>query len=242
MKSQAHSVFLRRFLLVVEEKKLFPAVETEQEILTYQNLNLKADRLAFHLTSRGITKGSCVGIFLPPSLCFATALVALLKLGISSVFLPLDLSVLTMKRLIRETSARFILTHAELQYVIPLPMGFQSCALDELDLSEVNTDSARIILSQPKIVFKFVDSLQKIHRLSEKNMLQLVQYRINKAADIEPFYENIDLLSPDISEFDQALHFYSHLLSGRKLQIIRPHFVQNNPTSGSQFHRSNALT
>ena len=58
--------------------------------LTYQELDLRANRLAHFLISRGVGKGHTVGILLAPSLDTYIALLGILKAG--AAFVPLDSS------------------------------------------------------------------------------------------------------------------------------------------------------
>ncbi|MEL4897612.1 amino acid adenylation domain-containing protein [Crocosphaera sp. Alani8] len=64
------------------------AVIFEEELLTYQELNKKANQLAHHLRNLGVKPETLVGICLEPSLEMVIALLAILKVG--GAYLPLD--------------------------------------------------------------------------------------------------------------------------------------------------------
>lgn len=62
----------------------------EKQQVTYQDLNGRANRLANHLISLGVTPGVVVGLFLERSLDMVVALLGVLKAG--GTYLPLDIS------------------------------------------------------------------------------------------------------------------------------------------------------
>ena len=64
------------------------AVVFEEESLTYQQLNQKANQLAHYLHSLGVKTETLVGICLEPSLEMVISLLAILKVG--GAYLPLD--------------------------------------------------------------------------------------------------------------------------------------------------------
>ena len=64
------------------------AVTFENESLTYQELNEKANQLAHYLQSIGVKPETLVGICLEPSLQMLTSLLAILKVG--GAYSPLD--------------------------------------------------------------------------------------------------------------------------------------------------------
>jgi len=64
------------------------AVRFGGDVLTYADLNSRANRLAHYLRGRGVGRGSITGICVPRSLTMVTALLAVLKSG--SAYVPLD--------------------------------------------------------------------------------------------------------------------------------------------------------
>lgn len=64
------------------------AVVYEQERLSYEQLNQKANRLAHCLRERGVTAETIVAVLLPPSVDMIVAIVAVLKAG--GAYLPID--------------------------------------------------------------------------------------------------------------------------------------------------------
>ncbi|MFH8349192.1 amino acid adenylation domain-containing protein, partial [Streptomyces sp. NPDC018045] len=66
------------------------AVVSEEESLTYEELDARANRFARALRARGVTAGDRVGVTLPRSAALVTALLGIVKAG--AVFVPVDLS------------------------------------------------------------------------------------------------------------------------------------------------------
>ena len=64
------------------------AIVHEREILTYVQLNARANRLAHHLTALGVRPGGRVGLRLPRSVDFVVAIFAVLKAG--GAYVPLE--------------------------------------------------------------------------------------------------------------------------------------------------------
>ena len=64
------------------------AVVFEEQQLTYNELNVKANQLANYLQNQGIKPDSLVGVYLERSLLFVIAILAILKAG--GAYLPLD--------------------------------------------------------------------------------------------------------------------------------------------------------
>lgn len=77
--------------LLVECAQKYPnklAVRCEQEILDYKTLDLLATKLANRLQNRGVTRGDCVALCLPPSVALVVAIHGVIKLG--AYYLPLN--------------------------------------------------------------------------------------------------------------------------------------------------------
>src|SRR5207248_7565569 len=64
------------------------AVSFENDYLTYQQLDRRANQLAHYLRSMGVGPGTCVAVFLERGLTMVIALLATLKSG--AAYLPMD--------------------------------------------------------------------------------------------------------------------------------------------------------
>ena len=93
------------------------AVRFGGDVLTYADLNSRANRLAHYLRGRGVGRGSITGICVPRSLTMVTALLAVLKSG--SAYVPLD-PTYPRERLdfmLKDSGVKLVLTSSSLNRV-----------------------------------------------------------------------------------------------------------------------------
>ncbi|MEL4897611.1 amino acid adenylation domain-containing protein [Crocosphaera sp. Alani8] len=87
-KENSNILIHQLFEAQVEKAPNNTALVFEEESLTYQELNKKANQLAHYLYKLGVKPETLVGIYLEPSLEMVIALLAILKVG--GAYLPLD--------------------------------------------------------------------------------------------------------------------------------------------------------
>src|SRR5688572_27129295 len=80
--------FLQRFEAQVDQRPEAPAVTLKQRTLSYAELDVRANRLARRLATRGAARDSIVAIACERSLEAMVAILATLKAG--ACYLPLD--------------------------------------------------------------------------------------------------------------------------------------------------------
>ena len=98
-------------------------------LLTYEDLNRRANHLAHHLQARGIKVGTLVGICVERSLDFIVGLLGILKLG--AAYVPLDLAY-PKERLVfmlEDAQISILLTQQRLLEKLP-HNGVEICCLD----------------------------------------------------------------------------------------------------------------
>jgi amino acid adenylation domain-containing protein len=90
------------------------AIVFESTSLTYADLDLRANRLAWRLRSAGIGSGDFVGVFMDRSVELVVALLAILKSG--AAYVPFDPSYphARLEFLVRDAGARLVFTHEPL--------------------------------------------------------------------------------------------------------------------------------
>ncbi len=96
-----------------------PAVEDEDETLTYRELDSRADDLAARLRSRGAGPETIVAVALPRSAQLVTALVAILKSG--AAYLPIDPSYSSERTayILTDAAARLLVTDSATAGALP---------------------------------------------------------------------------------------------------------------------------
>ena len=123
--------------LIQEQVKRTPnaiAVKFEDEVLTYKQLDKRANELAKILIAQGVKPGTLVGLFLKRSIDMLVGLLGVLKAG--GAYLPLDPS-FPAERLafmVEDSGAAFILTQTGLLADLPSNHAQVIC-LDTLEES-----------------------------------------------------------------------------------------------------------
>nr|UXB94742.1 non ribosomal peptide synthetase [Pseudomonas cichorii] len=115
---------------VAERPEAVAAVHGEQ-ILTYAELNRRANRLAHYLKGLGVNAGDAVAILLPRSLDLLVAQLAITKCA--ALYVPLDVNAPLDRQafMVRDSGARQLLTHHGRE----IPDGAERLDLDRLDVS-----------------------------------------------------------------------------------------------------------
>ncbi len=89
-----------------------PAVACEGEVLTYAQLDARANQLAWHLRSLGVGADTCVALCLERGVDMVVALLAVWKAG--GAYVPMDSAqpALRLQALVQEVAAPVVVTHA----------------------------------------------------------------------------------------------------------------------------------
>ncbi|MGZ5565277.1 MAG: amino acid adenylation domain-containing protein, partial [Chthoniobacterales bacterium] len=105
------------------------AVEDESRVLTYRELNERANRLAHELQSRGVGPEILVGICLEPSTDLLAALLAVMKAG--GAYVPLDPSYPPERLafMVRDSGMQLVISQEKLSALLPRE-GVQILHLD----------------------------------------------------------------------------------------------------------------
>ncbi|MEU4745235.1 amino acid adenylation domain-containing protein, partial [Actinosynnema sp. NPDC023658] len=122
-----HVLFAERAALVPDA----PAVVSGDEVLTYREVNARANRLARHLISVGVRPGSLVGVCLPRSVDLVVSLLAVLKTG--AAYLPLDPAVPVdrLRFMVGDADVSVVVTHTSCAEVVAGFFGGSSVVVDD---------------------------------------------------------------------------------------------------------------
>jgi amino acid adenylation domain-containing protein/non-ribosomal peptide synthase protein (TIGR01720 family) len=124
-----------------------PAIEAEQQTLTYGELERRANQLAHYLRSVGATRDAAVGILLERSADAIMAFLAVLKAG--AAYLPLDPAYPTerLTYMLRDAEANIVITH-----------GDRAASIREHDLHVVSLDTEAAAIAKLPTLPPHVDS------------------------------------------------------------------------------------
>ncbi|MBV9108432.1 MAG: amino acid adenylation domain-containing protein, partial [Gemmatimonadetes bacterium] len=108
------------------------AVRFEDELLTYRELNARANRLAHHLRGHGVGPEVRVGVLMERSLEMVVSLLAVLKAG--GAYVPLDpgLPAERLAYMLDDSAVPLLLVQAALRGAVPAREGVEVLAVDAL--------------------------------------------------------------------------------------------------------------
>ena len=123
------------------------------EVLTYGELNARANRLAHHLIALGIAPETRVGLALERSADLVVGLLAILKAG--GAYLPLDSEYPSdrLAYMVEDSGIVLLLTQSQLRARIPTPNGLQVLELDTLDLEDECEDDPQVQLHAQSLAY-----------------------------------------------------------------------------------------
>ena len=118
------------FEALAEKQPDHPAVQHNEQVLSYGELNRKANRLARYLKAKGLQTDQIVGLSLPRSNDIAVAILAILKAG--GGFLNIDPTYPKERiaYMIENSELQLVITNQQLAQVLPL-QNAQPILLDE---------------------------------------------------------------------------------------------------------------
>ncbi|MFE9427014.1 amino acid adenylation domain-containing protein [Kitasatospora sp. NPDC006697] len=129
------------FARQVAERPDAVAVECEGTVLTYRELDARADRLAGVLAGLGVGAETPVGVAVQRTADLVTSLLAVLKAG--GAYVPIDPKYPSRRLdfILEDAAPRLILTDGRSADVLPLT-GIDQLSLDDLDLDDAALDAA----------------------------------------------------------------------------------------------------
>jgi amino acid adenylation domain-containing protein len=238
----ADQTIVSLFEKAASEKAYHPAVQSGETILSYRELNSRANTIANYLLKKNVKPGTLVGICMERSTEMAAALLGILKTG--AAYLPLDPS-FPVDRLAFITEDAGITTLITQEHLVSIFPGYKGQIL-KIDkewkyIRSENTDNPDIltepsslayiiytsgssgkpkgVLIQHRSVVNFLTSMQKAPGITEKDTLLAVT-----------------TISFDIS----VLELFLPLISGAKVVIATKNDVIDGNILLKLIRRSNA--
>jgi len=210
---------------------VFEATSAEDGMLSYGELNRRANRLAHLLIARGVAPERTVALALPRSAEMIVGLLAVLKAG--AAYLPLDLGYPAERLafMVRDAEPAVLLTSAQLAADVPEVAGMARLVVDEADTvaalaecSDSNPDDAdRIQPLRPLNPAYVIYTSGSTGRpkgvvVSHQNMVDLLSWATAEiGADRLGYVWASTSLSFDVSVFE----IFAPLLVGGTVEVVR---------------------
>ncbi|RRV07252.1 amino acid adenylation domain-containing protein [Pseudomonas sp. v388] len=136
----AHRLFEAQAARTPDAPALILAAETESPSLSYNELNLRSNRLAHRLRAEGVGPDVLVGVALRRSLDMAVALLAVLKAGGAYVPLDLNMPASRLQHVLDDSGVKSLLTHSRYLPTLPAADGVQRLCIDQPTDDHVESD------------------------------------------------------------------------------------------------------
>jgi amino acid adenylation domain-containing protein len=128
-----------------------PALDLAGELISYNSLNLEANKLAHHLQKMGVKKGERVAIYLKRSTELITAILAVLKTGATYIPIDTNYSGTRSERILEDANALVLITVSSLSSLPQVKASLPILQLDHIKdalSQEVETNLAIDITPQ----------------------------------------------------------------------------------------------
>nr|WP_281404395.1 non-ribosomal peptide synthase/polyketide synthase [Pyxidicoccus fallax] len=198
------------------------AVEFGDSLLTYRQLDARANQLAHHLRSLGVGPDCLVALCLERSLELIVSLLAILKAG--GAYLPLDASYPAQRLafMLEDAPARLLLTSRALLSKLPVSELLPSLCLEELSLDALPTSPPASGVSSRHLAYVDFTSgttgRPKGVAIEHRGVMRLLHGA--KYAHLGP--EETFLLIAPISFDASTLEVWGPLLFGGRLVVFPP--------------------
>ncbi len=212
-----HGLFERK----AAEKGSAAAVVFKGEVLTYRELNERANRLAHRLGHRGIGQNRVVGVMVERSAEMVMGILAVLKAG--GVILPIDPEYPDKRKkyMLAESGASILLVNCD-EEVVPGAVAVEAGVLDIRDpqlLREAGTNPAPINVGRDLLYIIYTSGSTgkpKGVMLEHRNLVNLLKYQFTDTAIDFSVVLQFATICFDVSYQE----IFSTLLWGGKLVLI----------------------
>ena len=204
------------------------AVVFEQQLVTYSELNRRANRLAWHLRSRGVGPDQVVGVCATRSPNLVIAVLAIIKAG--GAYLPLDPNYPPerLQYMLEDAAPRVVLTQRDLLSVLP-DSDASLVLVDELGTSadgtaDENVDPEELGLTPDHLIYVIYTSgstgRPKGTTMPHRSVVNLIEWHREVFGD----GTGIRVLQFAALSFDVAFQeIFSTLCTGGTLVLLEEH-------------------
>lgn len=212
--------------------------------LSYRELNAQANKLAWLLNSKGVSKGSIIGVMTGNSIETIIGILGILKTG--GVYLPIDSEYPKdrIQYMLEDSGARALLIQEKFNSVIDTLDHFQGYVINIDEIAEVNVDCAN-----PKSENIIEDVAYVIYTSGSTGKPKGVMIKNKGIANLKKFFstkfgvtDNDRVVQFASIAFDASIwEIFMTLLAGAQLYIV-PRDVISNYSSFEGFLNKNEIT
>ena len=212
------------------------------EMLSYGELNARANRLAHHLIALGVKAETKVGIAVERSMEMVVGLLGILKAGGAYVPMDPEYPAERLAYMAQDSGVALLLTQSHLQSQVPRAEGLRVLALDTLDLDAQPASDPQVALHGENLAYVIYTSgstgRPKGAQMSHRNVTRLLGatdawFRFGRQDTWTLFHS----YAFDFSVWE----IFGALCTGGKLVIV-PFWVSRSPEDFLQLLRTQKVT
>ncbi|MEN8642399.1 amino acid adenylation domain-containing protein, partial [Pseudomonas sichuanensis] len=200
-----------------------PALQLGEEVLSYTQLNARANQLARHLVHLGVGPDCLVGIALERSVEMVVGLLAVLKAG--GAYVPLDPEYPTdrLAYMIEDSGVQLLLTSAALLERLPVPVGVNCLSLDTLALGHLAEDDLGVAVQGENLAYMIYTSGSTGRPKGAANRHRALTNRLCWMQQAYGLDASDAVLQKTPFSFDVSVwEFFWPLMTGARLVLARP--------------------
>jgi amino acid adenylation domain-containing protein/non-ribosomal peptide synthase protein (TIGR01720 family) len=212
------------------------AVSFEGQLLSYEELNHKANQLAHYLKTNGVKKETIVGVALERSLEMVISLLAILKAG--GAYVPLDVNnpKKRIQHILEDTKTKYVLTQEIFLEKLPNNYGEKYLLLDVLEAVLIEQPKANVeLIAMPQSLAYVIYTSGTTGR--PKGVMNEQQGVVNRILWMQKEFQLMHqdvVLQKTPFVFDVSVwEFFWPLFTGAKLVIAAPD-VHKDPIALAQ--------
>ncbi|MDH0732573.1 non-ribosomal peptide synthase/polyketide synthase [Pseudomonas sichuanensis] len=200
-----------------------PALQLGDQVLSYAQLNARANQLARHLVHLGVGPDCLVGIALERSVEMVVGLLAVLKAG--GAYVPLDPEYPTerLAYMIEDSGVQLLLTSAALLERLPVPAGVNCLSLDTLALGHLAEDDLGVVVQGENLAYMIYTSGSTGRPKGAANRHRALTNRLCWMQQAYGLDASDAVLQKTPFSFDVSVwEFFWPLMTGARLVLARP--------------------
>ncbi|QMU65757.1 MAG: amino acid adenylation domain-containing protein [Flavobacteriaceae bacterium] len=209
------------------------AVSTEEEKVTYSELNKKSNQIAHYLINTGIKSETVVAVHLARNVNLIASILGILKAG--AAYLPLSkiYPKERIKFMIEDVKADYLITSKELENDVDFFSG-DKIIIDTLDTTEQTNSLQKILPSQLAFIIYTSGSTgrPKGAMNEHKAVVRLAQVMHDEICEDYKSHLNIAMVAPIVFDIS-VMQIFTSLLYGHSLFLV----PENMRFSGAQLHK-----